>query len=101
MKKFGTLLDACDDIVASADGLTGRVAKKLGYSPTWNGLSTVRELAEPMQASGLLYSKLKEVEKVEPNCLQMHSRSLGQNFATLEVAAAVDGAEGMSQLLAC
>ena len=54
-----------------------------------------------MQASGLLYSKLKEVEKVELNCLQMHSHSLRQNFATLEVAVAVDAAEGMSQLLAC
>ena len=29
-KKFETLPDGCDDVVASADGLTRRVAKKSG-----------------------------------------------------------------------
>ena len=29
-KKFGMLPDGCDDVVASADGLKGRVAKKSG-----------------------------------------------------------------------
>ena len=37
-KKFWTLPDGCDDVVASADGLTGRVGRKSGIFANSKGV---------------------------------------------------------------
>ena len=86
MKKIESLPDGCDDIVASADGLTGRVAKKSGIFADLERVVNCSGVGGTNASVGTSVFGVEGGRKGGTG-LQMHSRSFSQNFATLEVAA--------------